>query len=86
MPQSGTATVRLEPFGAQSLPNLHAFSFRASKNFSLGRYRLNVAADLYNLFNINTETNVTFVSGPTYGAISGITEPRIARFGATISF
>jgi hypothetical protein len=86
MPQSGTVTVRLEPFGAQALPDLHAFSFRASKNFVLGRYRLNVAADVYNLFNINTETNVSFVSGPTYGAISGITEPRIARFGATWSF
>ncbi len=86
MPQSGTVTVRLEPFGAQTLPNLHAFSFRASKDFPVGRYRLNVAADVYNLFNINTETNVTFVSGPTYRAISGITQPRIARFGATISF
>jgi len=86
MPQSGTVNVRLEPFGAQTLPDLHAVNFRASKNFIFGRYRLNVAADVYNLFNINTETNVTFVSGPTYGAISGITEPRIARFGATWSF
>lgn len=86
VPQSGTITARMEPYGAHSLPNVHTVNTRASKLFTWGRYRVNFAVDVYNLFNINTPTAVSFVSGPTFGAISGIIEPRIARFGTTISF
>ena len=86
LPQSGTVTARMEPFGAQSLPDVHTVNVRGTKHVQFGRYRVSLAADVYNLFNVNTPTTISYVSGPTFGAISGIIEPRIARFGATVSF
>ena len=42
--------------------------------------------DLYNALNANSATTVSFASGPTFGAISAILPPRVARFGAMYSF
>ena len=56
-------TIRLEPFGERSLPNTHMTYTRVGKEFALGKYRLEVNADVHNLFNVNTATSVSFVVG-----------------------
>jgi hypothetical protein len=86
VPNLSTVTIRMEEFGAQSLPDLHSVNFRVGKRFSLGRYRIDTAADLFNVFNANTEVGLNYASGPTYGAITGILPPRVLRLGATLSF
>ena len=95
MPQSSTVTIRLEPFGERSLPNTHMVYTRFGKEFSSGRNRLEVNADLHNLFNVNTATSVSFASGPTFGQLnassqtgggSAILLPRTLKVGVTFSF
>jgi hypothetical protein len=86
LPQSGTLTVRMEEFGAQSLPDLHTVNLRGGKQFRFGKYRLDLDVDLYNAFNVSTITGSTFASGPSYGAITSIFTPRIVRLGTTFSF
>jgi hypothetical protein len=87
LPNSATITLPLEPFGASQLPTLTSVNWRASKRLSLNaRQRLELVVDLFNALNANTVTSQSVVSGPTYGAISAIVPPRIARLGVTYSF
>ncbi len=58
VPQSGTVTLRMEEFGATTLPSLHTINLRVSKQLSIQRYRLQFQARIYNLLNVNT------VNGP----------------------
>ena len=87
MPNATTVTLRLEPFGARREPNLNVMNLRASKRFALGgSRRIELDFDLFNALNTNSATTINSVSGPTFGAISVIVPPRIARFGATFAF
>ena len=51
-----------------------------------GTRRLSLSFDVFNLFNVNTATTVRYVSSSTYGAISAILPPRVARIGAEFTF
>jgi hypothetical protein len=87
LPNSATITLPLEPFGASQLPTLTSVNWRASKRLALpNKQRLELVIDLFNALNANTVTSQSFVSGPTYGAISAIVPPRIVRLGVTYSF
>jgi hypothetical protein len=87
LPNSATITLPLEPFGASQLPTLTSVNWRASKRLALpNKQRLELVVDLFNALNANTVTSQSFVSGPTYGAISAIVPPRIVRLGVTYSF
>jgi len=87
VPNATTVTLRLEPFGARREPNLNVMNLRASKRFALGgSRRIELDFDLFNALNTNSATTINSVSGPTFGAISVIVPPRIARFGATFAF
>jgi hypothetical protein len=62
-------------------------NWRASKRLALpNKQRLELVVDLFNALNANTVTSQSFISGPTYGAISAIVPPRIVRLGVTYSF
>jgi len=84
--QSGTITLRLEPFGAERSPTQNVLNLRASKRFMFGTRRFEVMVDLFNALNVNAPTTATYVSGPSFGAITQILPPRVARLGATFSF
>jgi hypothetical protein len=87
LPQSGTLTLRLDPFGTERGPIRTSLDFRAAKSFGLGKARrLTLAADLFNALNGNAAWASTYVSGPTYGYTTTIAAPRVARFGVTFSF
>ena len=47
---------------------------------------LNLQVDLYNALNTNDETTRSVRSGPTYGRITAIIPPRVARLGVTYSW
>jgi hypothetical protein len=79
-------TVRMEPIGTQRLPAVRLLNVRATKQFHLNRNRFSVQFDLYNALNSSDATSESFRSGPTYGTISAILPPRVARLGINYSF
>jgi hypothetical protein len=87
VPQSGTLTQRLDPFGTERGPLRTSLDLRVSKAFNLGKgRRFSAAADVFNALNGNAAWASTYVSGPTYGYATTIASPRVARFGLTFSF
>jgi hypothetical protein len=85
--QLASLTLRMEPIGSERLPATNLLSLRAEKRFQLGnRRRLSLQFDVYNALNANSATATSFASGPTYGTISAILPPRVARVGASYSF
>jgi len=87
LPQSGTLTLRLEPFGSQRGPARSNLNLRGAKSFVLtkGR-RFDVSLDLFNALNANAGWATTYASGPTFGYVTSLASPRVARFGAAFSF
>jgi hypothetical protein len=87
LPQRGTLTLRLDPFGAEVGPVRTSLELRVAKSLTLGKSRrLTGAVDLFNALNGNAAWSSTYVSGPTFGYTTMIASPRVARFGATFSF
>jgi outer membrane receptor protein involved in Fe transport len=86
IPDAGTVTIPLEPFGASRTPAQKVVNLRLARPFRMANNTLTVSAQIYNLLNDNAATTVSYQSGPTFGAISVITPPRIARFGVEFLF
>jgi hypothetical protein len=84
--QLSTLTLRMEPMGAVQLPGVKLLNFRLSKQFVMSRQRFSVDGDLYNALNANDATAMSVASGPTYGKITAIVPPRVARIGFTYHF
>jgi hypothetical protein len=94
---SSSRRVYIEPRGAYHLPTLTQLDLRLEKNFNTGANRFGIYADLANLFNSGTVTNVvtratsvTLRDGTThplpFGTPSGVQSPRQIRIGARWSF
>jgi len=84
---NGNTTIRLEPYGAQSLSAFNILNFRANKDFRMtGGRRLSIDFDIFNVLNSATPTGADFASGPTFGYATGVTPPLITRVGARFSF
>jgi hypothetical protein len=85
--QLSTVTLRLEPLGARRLPPQKVLNVRLSKfvDFGAGR-RVTLDADLFNALNSNVALDAAAASGPSFGKITSIVPPRIARLGVTLSF
>jgi hypothetical protein len=95
MPSSTNITLRTEPFGDRMGPSRHIVNFRASKQLRLtGARRMTLDVDALNLFNSNvawgTPTGAgpgyNYASGPTFGQVLRIVNPRTVRFGVTFDF
>jgi hypothetical protein len=87
VPNATSVTLPLEELGAQRDPAQHVVNIRAMRPIQLGGgRRLSLSMEVFNLFNVNTATTVRYVSSSTYGAISAILPPRIARVGAEFTF
>ena len=85
--QLSTVTLRMEPYGTQSSPTITSTNFRFSKDIHPGRgSRVAFDVDLFNAFNSGVPTNIGWLSGPSFGAISEVLSARIARFGVRFSF
>ena len=92
VPQLGTVTIPLEPFGSQRNPGLGVLDFRAAKNFMLGGgRRFGLTLEVFNL----TNTDVSLATNYQYGAVgtarefgyvSTVIPPRIGRLGMEFKF
>ncbi len=84
---AGNTTIRLEPYGSQSLSAFNILNFRANKDFRMsGGRRLSIDFDVFNLLNSATPTGADFASGPTFGYATGVVPPLISRIGARFTF
>jgi hypothetical protein len=92
-PSSGTITMRMEPYGATRGPARHIANLRFAKDFALGGGRkITTGLDAFNAFNSNIPwavgggSGLTDASGPTYGFVTKILEPRVFRFSVGFEF
>ena len=82
----GTVTLRMEPYGAQQGPVVPVTSLRVAKKFRVAeRYAVDVNFSVFNLINSSAAVSTSYLSG-TFGRITDILPPRVARFGAEFSF
>lgn len=84
--QLASATIRLEPFGSRQEPHQTTFNARLGKKLSVGRTAMNLSFDVLNVTNSNAITNVSYVSGPSFGRVTDILPPRTVRMGVTFDF
>jgi hypothetical protein len=86
-PSSATITLRSDRFGTESLPARSIMNLRLSKTLTLrSRSKLTLNLDAFNALNSNVAFSANFVSGPTFGYITSIAQPRVLRFGAMFEF
>jgi hypothetical protein len=84
---AGNTTIRLEPYGSQTLSAFNILNFRANKDFRMsGGRRLSLDFDVFNLLNLATPVAAEFASGPTFGYVTDVTPPRITRLGVRFAF
>jgi hypothetical protein len=82
----GTVTQRVEEFGAQHGPVVPVTSFRLSKKFRpTARYAVDLNFSVFNLINSSAPVAISYLSG-TFGRVTDILAPRVARIGAQLSF
>ena len=94
-----TIVLRVEPIGAQRLPNINLLHMRVEKSFRVAqRQKLSVRLNIFNVTNINTEQSITQLSGVNFGRPGGtggggaqggrlgVLSPRIAELGLEYSF
>lgn len=86
LPQSGTVTLRLSPFGSERGPVIAVLNLRASKRVTWHGRRLDLNYDLFNVTNTAAATATSYLSGPTYGFATTVVSPRVMRFGLGFNF
>ena len=85
--QLASVTLRMEEFGAQSSPTITSTNLRISKELATGRgRRVSFDVDLFNALNSGVPTSISWLSGPSFGAINEVLSARIVRFGMRFSF
>ena len=81
----GTVTLRMEPFGAQQGPVVPISSFRIAKKLRVSQYTVDMNFAVFNVINSSAAVSTSYFSG-TFGRITDILPPRVARFGLKVSF
>jgi outer membrane receptor protein involved in Fe transport len=84
--QLAQQSIRLEPYGSRQEPHQTTFNARVAKKINLARKSLNVSFDVLNVTNSNAITNVSYVSGPSFGRVADILPPRSLRVGVTFDY
>jgi hypothetical protein len=72
--------------GDQRLPDIWNVDLRLAWNKSLGRARLNLSADVFNVFNSGTVLRRVDAADSAFDRIDQILNPLLVRFGARLSF
>ena len=56
------------------------------KTFNIGRYRLTLMGDVFNLLNSNAVTNFVLTNGATYNRIIATLDPRTTQVAVRFAF
>ncbi len=85
-PRLASVIIFMEDRAANRLPTQNLLNLRWEKRQKIGPGTAAFQVDVFNVTNTNVETGVTTRSGATFGRITGIIPPRIARLGVTYTF
>jgi len=93
---TGNVTINAEKRGTRKYPDLSILDMHLEKMFKIGRVRLSLFADVFNVFNINTANSIwsrsssgTSINGipVNFGDTDGIYDPpRVFRLGTRVEF
>jgi len=87
IPQQSTVTLRMDPYGTEQGPTIAVLNLKANKRISLGASRrLDASFEVFNAANSSAATALSYLSGPSFGFVTGVVPPRVARFGLSFSF
>lgn len=79
--------VRVEPIGARRMPNINLLNLRGEKQFRLASgQQLHLRSSLANILNTSVATDVSTLSGPTFGTLTGRVLPRVISFEVEFRF
>ncbi len=84
--RSGSLILLMEDPAANRLPAQNILNIRFEKRQKIGFGTAAFQLDLFNVTNTNVETGVTTRSGSSFGRLTGIVPPRIAKLGVTYTF
>ena len=82
----GNITVLSGNRSENSYKGLNILDFRVAYALQMGGSRVAFNFDLFNLFNVNTITNIVTTSGSNFRSVNQFIPPRIARFGVKLTF
>ena len=75
-----------EPRDSNSFDTIKYVDFRLGKFFTIGRHRIEINADFFNLTNSNVITNLNVNTGSSFQNPFSILGPRVFRIGARYTF
>jgi hypothetical protein len=79
--------LNVEPFGSHHLPATSLLDNRIEKTVRIAEnVKLSGRVEVFNVLNVNTVRGITSRSGTSFGVPTSIMPPRIAQFGASLSF
>jgi hypothetical protein len=79
--------LRVEPIGAQRLPDINLLHMRFEKSFRMAQgRRLALQLNMFNVTNSNTEQSITQLSGVNFGRPGGVLSPRIVAAAVEYRF
>lgn len=84
--RSGSLILRMEDAAANRLPTQNLLNLRVEKRQKIGFGTAAFQFDLFNVLNTNVELGVTTRSGASFGRITSILPPRVARLGVSYTF
>ncbi|MGE3579535.1 MAG: carboxypeptidase regulatory-like domain-containing protein [Vicinamibacterales bacterium] len=85
--RAGAVQVLLDPVGDVRLPVFSSTDFRVDKSWSFGARRMQLTLDVFNLFNASTDLARRMVqNAANANLVSQVLAPRVARFGASLTF
>ena len=84
----GAETVNVGPYGQYRGPIISNLSAKAAKDFVIReRYHVEANVQVFNVLNSSAAVTTNYLTGPTtFGVITTLISPRVARFGAKFSF
>jgi hypothetical protein len=89
----GSTTIRMGPFGQYRGPVISTLNLKAAKTFTFhDRFHLEANFQLFNLLNSSAATTTSYQTNPappaaaTFGVVSSILSPRVARIGGLFTF
>jgi hypothetical protein len=90
LPNIGSQTVAVTPYGSVQGPAMNVLNFRAQKSFKVRGMTYGLYGDLFNVLNSNAPNAYNLQSGPSYqiptGANGGILPARVGRVGVSFKF
>jgi len=84
----GATTVRMGPFGQYRGPVISTLNFKAAKVFAIhDRFHVEANFQVFNVLNSSAAVATNYLTGAsTFGVVSNILSPRVARIGGLFTF